>query len=231
MPEPADSDYLIRWKKWTDLPLLILAIGSLPLLLLDFKSDRLTELDTNFLFAVNVAVFVAFAIDYVVELMLSKRRLHYIKTEWASFLIVIAQLLALLPSLGFLGVLRGVRALRVIGTLTRLVGIGVAIRGDGKKLFKKHAASLAFGISGFTLISSAVAFTLAENVGKEGRIGSFFDALWWAAATITTVGYGDIYPITSAGRVIAVFTMVVGISTLAVVTARIAQFLMRSDSN
>ena len=55
---------------------------------------------------------------------------------------------------------------------------------------------------------------------------SFFDALWWSAATITTVGYGDIYPVTAAGRIIAVFTMVVGVSTLAVVTARIAQFLI-----
>jgi voltage-gated potassium channel len=54
--------------------------------------------------------------------------------------------------------------------------------------------------------------------------------LWWAAATITTVGYGDIYPVTPAGRIIAVFTMIVGISTLATVTARIAQFLIKSDA-
>ena len=60
---------------------------------------------------------------------------------------------------------------------------------------------------------------------------SFFDALWWSAATITTVGYGDIYPVTAAGRIIAVFTMVVGVSTLAVVTARIAQFLIKNDEH
>jgi voltage-gated potassium channel len=45
------------------------------------------------------------------------------------------------------------------------------------------------------------------------------------------VGYGDIYPVTAAGRLIAVFTMVVGVSTLATVTARIAQFLMKDDSS
>ena len=72
---------------------------------------------------------------------------------------------------------------------------------------------------------------MAEDVGDGRKIHSFFDALWWSAATVTTVGYGDIYPVTAMGRIIAVFTMIVGISTLAVVTARIAQFLISTDKN
>ena len=140
-----------------------------------------------------------------------------------------SQLFALLPALGFLGVLRGVRALRVAGTLIRVFGIGAATKEQGRKFFKEKAASVAFGIAGLTLISSAVGFTMAEDVGDGRRIHSFFDALWWSAATITTVGYGDIYPVTAVGRIIAIFTMIVGISTLAVVTARIAQFLISND--
>jgi voltage-gated potassium channel len=105
----------------------------------------------------------------------------------------------------------------------------MASRSQGRAILKKRATSFAFGLAGFTLITSAVGFTLAEDVGKDGRVRSFFDALWWSGATITTVGYGDIYPITAAGRVIAIFTMLVGISTLAVVTARIAQFLIKND--
>jgi voltage-gated potassium channel len=131
--------------------------------------------------------------------------------------------------MSFLGFLRGARALRVISSLTRVIGISMASRSQGREILKKRATSFAFGLAGFTLITSAVGFTLAEDVGKDGRVQSFFDALWWAGATITTVGYGDIYPITAAGRVIAIFTMLVGISTLAVVTARIAQFLIKND--
>jgi voltage-gated potassium channel len=138
-------------------------------------------------------------------------------------------LLALLPALGVLGVLRGVRAIRVLGVIARVIGIGASTKTSGKEFFKKRAASVAFGIACLTLISSAVAFTIAEDVGDGRRIHSFFDALWWSAATITTVGYGDIYPVTTAGRIIAVFTMVVGISTLAVVTARIAKFLIAAE--
>ena len=225
------SPHLATWRRWTDIPLLLIAIGSLPLLLLEIVADRLSESDQNFLTAVNVLLFIAFAIDYVVELAVTYKRGLYVRTQWASLLIVVSQFLALLPALGFLGILRGARALRVIGTLSRVVGIGAASKEQGRKFFKDNAASVAFSIAGLTMVSSAVAFTLAEDVGDGRRINSFFDSLWWSAATITTVGYGDIYPVTATGRIIAVFTMVVGISTLAVVTARIAQFLITTDNN
>ena len=224
------SSRLATWRRWTDIPLLLLAVGSLPLLLLEVVSERLTKTDQNFVTAINVLVFIAFAVDYLVELSVTKKRMTYVRTQWASLLIVVSQFLALLPALGFLGVLRGARALRIVGTIGRVIGIGIASKEQGRKFFKEKAASVAFGLAGFTLITSAVAFTIAEDVGDGRRIHSFFDALWWSAATITTVGYGDIYPITAVGRIIAVFTMVIGVSTLAVVTARIAQFLLSADN-
>ena len=225
------SPRLATWRRRTDLPLLLIAIGSLPLLLLEVVDDRLSKADQNFLTAINVLVFIAFAIDYVVELAVTYNRATYARTQWASLVIVISQLLALLPALGFLGILRGVRALRVVGALSRVIGIGAASKEQGRKYFKEKAASVAFGMSAFTLVTSAVAFTIAEDVGDGRRINSFFDALWWSASTITTVGYGDIYPVTVTGKIIAVFTMVVGVSTFAVVTARIAQFLVSSEKD
>ncbi len=80
-----------------------------------------------------------------------------------------------------------------------------------------------------TWVSSAAAFTIAEDVGEGQRVHSFFDALWWAGATITTVGYGDIFPTTAVGRLIAGVTMVVGITTFGILTATLAAFLMRDD--
>ena len=231
MNAPDLSPRLVAWRRWTNVPLLCIAIGSLPLLLLEIVAHRLSDSDQTFLTAVNVTVFFAFVIDYVVGLAVTQERKSYVRMQWASLLIVISQFLALLPALGFLGILRGARALRVIAALSRIVAIGAASKEQGRKFFREKAASVAFGIAGLTLLSSAAAFTIVEDVGSGRRIGSFFDALWWAAATITTVGYGDIYPVTTAGRIIAVFTMVVGVSTLAVVTARIAQFLLGAEKS
>ena len=83
-------------------------------------------------------------------------------------------------------------------------------------------------MAAMTWLCSAVAFTLAEDVGEHGRIHSFFDALWWSTTTITTVGYGDVFPITGVGRVIGAITMFVGISAFAVITAKVAEFLVRT---
>ncbi len=81
----------------------------------------------------------------------------------------------------------------------------------------------------FALIAvfvGAISFNLAES-GVE-KAPSVSDALWWAAATTTTVGYGDIVPRTTAGRVIAVILMLVGIGLVALLTASIAAWAARA---
>ncbi len=113
--------------------------------------------------------------------------------------------------------------------MLRLVAIGGATRAEGRARLRRQAGALALGIAGLTWLTSAVGFTLAEDVGAEGRIHSFFDAIWWSSATITTVGYGDIAPVTVGGRLIGIVTMIVGISTFAVVTAKVAEWLVRAE--
>ncbi len=222
---------LEQWRRWTDTPLIILAVGSLPLLLLELARHKLNHADRLFLDIVNVVILVAFAVDYVVEARLARPTLGYVRREWTSLVIVLAQVLALAPGLGGVGVLRLLRAGRVwrfLAVVARLAAIGGAVAADGKQTLRRHAAGFALGTAGLTWLSSAVGFTLAEDVGSDGRLHSFFDALWWSSTTITTVGYGDVYPVTVAGRIIGVFTMVVGISTFAIVTAKVAEFLVRS---
>jgi voltage-gated potassium channel len=182
-----------------------------------------------FIDIVNVLILVAFAVDYVIELVCARNRRQYLRHEWISPLLVISQALALVPSLAGFGVLRALRGARAVSVIARVVALGGIATREGRVMLRRHAASLALGLAGFTWITSAVAFTLAEDVGDHGRIHSFGDALWWSAATITTVGYGDIAPITFVGRAVGVFTMVVGISTFAVITAKVAEFLVRGD--
>ncbi|MEY2568541.1 MAG: voltage-gated potassium channel [Actinomycetota bacterium] len=222
---------LQRWRSGTDAPLLVLAVGSLPILLLEFARHDLTRADRIFMDAVNLIVLVAFAVDYVVELLLARPRNLYVRSEWTSLLIVLSQAVALVPSMsgfGALRVLRASRAWRSIIVLARLVVIGGAASREGRDILRRHAAGFALGVAGMTWLTSAAAFTLVEDVGKTGRLHSFFDALWWSSTTITTVGYGDVFPVTTAGRLVGVVTMAVGISSFAVITAKVAEFLVRT---
>ena len=227
---PYGSIRLAKWRKRTDTPLTALALGSLPILLLEFVSDRLSENDRLLITAVNALIFVAFAIDYLVELSVAQDRRNYVLHEWTSLVIVISQGFAILPSLGVLGAFRIVRALRPIIFLTRIVSIGLAEAHELRHTLKAKAMSTALGIAGLVWITAAVAFTLVEDMGTGRRVDSFGDALWWSATTISTVGYGDVYPVTPIGRIVAVFTMIVGVSTFGVLTASIARLLIKNDN-
>lgn len=214
------------------MPLLMLAIGSVPLLLIEIERDALTIADRRLLDAVNVIVLVAFALDYVVELALTDDRGSFVRGEWINAVIVVTSAMAVVPALATIGgfrVLRGVPVLRALIGVVRLIAIGGAAAHHARRVVRRRALPFAIGVAVLTWITAAAAFTLAEDVGANGRVQSFTDALWWSAATITTVGYGDIAPVTLAGRIVGVATMVVGISTFAVVTARVAAFLVADD--
>lgn len=218
---------LAKWRRRTDGPLLIIAIASLPLLLVEVDQGDLSGADKAFLLGVNVFVLVAFAIDYFVELVLASDRRAYMRSEWTSAVIVIAQVLALVPALAAFGFLRFARVLRPLIVVGRVLAIGGAVYQEGRGILLRHAARFALGLAFFTWIASASAFTLAEDVGEHGRVHSIGDALWWSLCTMTTVGYGEIYPVTFLGRVVGGITMVVGISVFAMVTAKFAEVLVR----
>jgi len=224
---------LLRWRRRTDAPLLVLAIGSLPLLLLELDRNDLTAADRLFLDGMNLLVLVAFAVDYLVELYLVRRRARFVRAEWTSLLIVVAQALALLPGTSGFGVFRVLRAGRVwraLAVLGRVVAIGGVAAREGRSVLRRHAARFALCFAGFTWLTAGVCFTLAE-MGPNENVESFFDGLWWASTTITTVGYGDIFPVTTAGRLVGAVTMGVGISSFAVVTAKVAEYLVRHQED
>lgn len=232
MPKNEDlymSDALREWRRRTDVPFLIVAIASIPFLLLELVADRLPSSDTGLLLVVNVVVMAVFTVDYVVEFRAASNKAQYFRHEWTSLVIVVSQIMAVIPALVGFGFIRVLRILRLGTIIARFFAIGEEMEHSGRQVLRRHAARFAFGVAFMTWVMSAAAFTLAEDVGDGRRVHSFFDALWWSSATITTVGYGDIFPVTAAGRVVGVFTMLVGISTFSVVTAKAAQFLLKVE--
>ncbi len=70
-----------------------------------------------------------------------------------------------------------------------------------------------------------------ENGARGSTIHNYGDALWWAIVTVTTVGYGDKYPVTAGGRGVAVVLMLVGIGLIGVLTATVASYFVEEKAD
>lgn len=82
------------------------------------------------------------------------------------------------------------------------------------------------GLTGLVLLLASLAVLHAERGHEGANIDDFGDALWWSATTVTTVGYGDRFPVTVTGRAVAVALMFAGIALLGVVTAAFASWFI-----
>jgi voltage-gated potassium channel len=82
------------------------------------------------------------------------------------------------------------------------------------------------GVVAVVVLTSATGFYFAE-IGTNQNVDGFGDAVWWAIVTVTTIGYGDIYPVTVLGRIVGGFLIFAGIGTLSLVTAATAAYLIQ----
>ena len=169
-------------------------------------------------------VVAVFTMEYAMRLAASRPPLRYVFSFWG-----LIDLLAILPFyLGFAVDLRSARALRLLRIIRVL------------KLFRHaHAAerlARAFrsvqdelvvfaGTAVLLLYMSAVGIYYFEHEAQPEAFASIPHSLWWAVVTLTTVGYGDIYPITIGGRIFTFFVLLVGLGVVAVPTGLIASAL------
>ncbi len=198
---------LDRIERVTEFPLLILAFVMIPLLLGPYLWD-LTDGEEATFIALDAFIWVVFAVDLGVKTLVAPHRLAYLRSHWLDVIIV---------ALPFI---RPLRLLRLVVFSSRAI-LGVRRLVNIDLLF-------VYGV-GMVMIASTAVFSVEENQA-EASITSFPEALWWAVVTISTVGYGDMVPVTAAGRAIAMLLMIGGITFFGGITANLAFFLVRTPS-
>ena len=200
-----------EWVRLTDGPLLALAVIFIVVLLLPY-TFHLNRAEADSVNGANVIIWLAFALDYSVRLYLAEDRKTYVRRNVLDLLIVVVP---------FLRPIRAVRLLRLV----RLFGVaGVAQR----RAASVQARTVSYVVTTALVATLVASFAMydAERHSRTANIRTMGDALWWSLTTIFTVGYGDRYPTSALGRLIAVGLMVVGIALLGVITAAIAAWFV-----
>ncbi|MEM9825196.1 MAG: ion transporter [Planctomycetota bacterium] len=146
----------------------------------------------------------------------------------------VVDLLAILPFWIGTGIdLRSVRAFRMLRLfrLFKLARYSKAVR-RFRVAFQNISEELTlFGaVSSIILFIAAVGIYHFEHEAQPEAFGSVFDSLWWAVATLTTVGYGDVYPITLGGRIFTFVVLVVGLGIVAIPAGLVASALSDARS-
>lgn len=170
---------------------------------------------------------VVFSVEYLLRVAVARPRLRYVLSFYG-----LADLAAIVPY--FVGrhvdlrSLRAVRLLRLVRIL-KLVRYSAAIRRFQLALqIAKEEIVLFVGATLVLLYLAAVGIYYFEHEAQPQAFGSVFHSLWWAVVTLTTVGYGDVYPITLGGRIFTFVVLLVGLGVISVPAGLFASALSRA---
>ncbi len=214
------QDSYDRFAAVVELPLTALAVLWLPILVVPFAVDLSPEVAETFNF-IDYFVWAVFVVEYLVKLYLSPSRSAFVKHHVFDLVVVAIPVLRPLRVLRLLRVFNLARSGVVLMNGLRRVRAVLTHRG-------LHFVLLAVLVIVFVLAAVELGF---EQHAHGGNIHNYGDALWWAIVTVTTVGYGDKYPVTGGGRGVAVVLMLVGIGLIGVLTATVASYFVEEKAD
>lgn len=219
-----DSDSILG--KLFDAGIQILIVLSI----ISFSFETLPTLNPEIRKALGVFEVVAvaiFTVEYLLRLFVADRKISFV----CSFFGVV-DLLAILPFYLSLGIdLRSIRAIRLLRLfrLLKLARYNKAVQRYHRAFaLAKEELVLFLAIAGILFYLSAVGVYYFENNAQPEKFASVFHSLWWAVITLTTVGYGDVYPITVGGRIFTFIILIIGLGVVSIPAGIIASALTKA---
>jgi len=191
---------------------------------------NLSENAQNILYFIEVITVILFTMEYFLRIIIADKKLSFIFSFYG-----LIDLFAILPFYIASGIdLRSIRIMRLfrLFRIFKLFRYGSAIAHFRRAFISIKEELLLFLIATlFLLYISAVGIYYFENSVQPDKFSSIFHSLWWAVATLTTVGYGDVYPITIGGRIFTFFILMIGLGVIAVPSGLLASALTATDKD
>ena len=194
---------LAAWEERSSTPMFVASVLYLLAFAAPIMSTRIQEPYDGYLNIIQMILWGLFAADYCIRLYLAPRRLYFITHNLMNLAIV------LLP------------AWRIVSFLAM---IHLTTNRQYKRL--SELGMKLFGYTAIFIIMFALAIYSVESSAPGAMIRDLPTAYWWTFTTLATVGYGDVYPVTGIGRVIAVVVMLYGVGMVAVATGALASWII-----
>lgn len=186
--------------------------------LVSFSIETLPDLENHtrrFLELLEVVTVAIFTVEYSLRLFVADPKLGFVRSFFG-----VVDLIAVLPFYLSLGVdLRSIRAIRLlrIFRILKLTRYSRAVRRLHRAVtISREELALFAAATAVLLYLAAVGIYYFERAAQPEQFASVFHSLWWAVSTLTTVGYGDVYPVTVGGRVFTFVILMIGLGVIAV---------------
>jgi len=205
------SELMAGYERVTDAPMIVLSLAFVALLIYPIAVETPPALDAN-LRTANWLLWALFVIDYLVRFSLAPYKMRFVRGNLVDLAVVV------LPLLAPLRILSGLRALRILRAVTVVSAIAKAHRRSRNVVNPQSIGTTLLILLVVLSVGAALEFEFERGV-PGANIKSYGDSLWWAICTITTVGYGDRYPVTTEGRGVAALLMFIGVATVSLLAA------------
>jgi voltage-gated potassium channel len=213
-PSGGRHDLVDNIERVTRFPMALLGVAWLVIAIIVLTSDVKGSISTA-LVGTIFALWVIMLVEYLLRLVITPDPLDYLKRRWVE------------PATVVVPVFQGWHVIG-IERVTLLVREG-ELRVEA--ILKHHSLYRVLIAVAATLITGSWLVLLFEENAKGSNIHNYPDALWWAVVTVTTVGYGDRFPVTEGGRAVAVILMLVGIGLIGVLTATVASVFIKEHTD
>jgi voltage-gated potassium channel len=191
-------------------------LALIPVLIIE--ADTKSESWNQFADVANWVIWAVFAIEFAAVLIVAPRKMAALRAHWLDAAIVILTVPLLSEALAVLRLARFVRLARFAVIVAR------ALQAE-----RRLTSGDSLRVAVLLTVTGIIVAGAAQHAFSAGEYASLWDGIWWAVVTVTTVGYGDLYPTTVQGRLIGMLLMFSGIGFLSLLTAAIASRFVKQE--